>query len=86
MMIRDTWEQLDRRFPEMKIDAYVVMPNHMHGIVWLVGAPLVGAPHHRNVGATTRVAPTLGDVVGVFKSITTDLNTIAQQELKRIGQ
>jgi len=38
-----------------------------------VGAALVPAPGSvtSNVGATTRVAPTLGDVIGAFKSITT---------------
>ncbi|MBI5657489.1 MAG: hypothetical protein HZC44_12025 [Geobacter sp.] len=55
----------------MKIDTYVIMLSHVHGIVWLVGTPLVGAPDRRNGRATTRVAPTLGDVVGAFKSITT---------------
>jgi putative transposase len=34
----------------------------------IVGAGLVPAPHLR---ATTRVAPTLGEIIGAFKSITT---------------
>jgi REP element-mobilizing transposase RayT len=36
------------------------MPNHLHGIVSIVGKR-----------ATTRVAPTLGNIVGQFKSIST---------------
>ena len=47
------------------------MPNHVHFIVWLnaVGAPLAGAhpPHPSRAG--TSPAPTLGQVVGAFKSI-----------------
>jgi putative transposase len=70
-MLVNTLERLNQRFPEVKIDAHAVMPNHIHGIIWLVGAPLVGALDH-DIGSTTRVAPTLGDVVGAFKSITTD--------------
>jgi putative transposase len=79
MMAANAWQDLNRRFPDVKIDAYVVMPNHIHGIIWLVGAPLVGAldcaihgAHGDGIRATTRVAPTLGDVMGAFKSITTD--------------
>ena len=67
--------QLSSRFPTMELDAFVVMPNHVHGIVVLnlsVGVPLVGTQREGNGDrATTRVAPTLGDVVGAYKSITT---------------
>ncbi len=27
------WEQLDKRFPEIEIDEFIVMPDHMHGII-----------------------------------------------------
>ena len=67
------------RFPEIDLDAYVVMPNHIHGIVVLsdaaaiVGAPLVGAHQNGRERATTRAAPraapTAGTVVGAFKSM-----------------
>jgi REP element-mobilizing transposase RayT len=76
IMVISGWEQLNERFTAVRIDAYVVMPNHIHGVIWLVGAPLVGALDDgiraTTRRATTRVAPTLGDVVGAFKSITTD--------------
>ena len=70
-MVAKQWKELNKRFPEVKTDAHVVMPNHLHGVVWLVGAPLVGALDD-GTRATTRVAPTLGHVIGAFKSITTD--------------
>jgi putative transposase len=51
------------------------MPNHIHGIIGIVGVPLVGT--RKTVGdlpkrADTRPAPTagLGDIIGAFKSIT----------------
>ena len=52
-MARQTWEALPRRFPGIGIDAFMVMPNHIHGIVIInqldaddlpVGVPLVGTP------------------------------------------
>jgi len=40
MMVANTWAELGKRFSEVKIDAYVVTPNHFHGIIWLGrGAP-----------------------------------------------
>jgi putative transposase len=105
-MIRDILEQLPNRFDNIELDAFIVMPNHVHGIInivgarddsqetdtpadvctrcnaheqnsYFVGAPLVGALENDRPGALenhragTRPAPTLGDVVGKFKSIST---------------
>jgi len=78
-MLAAMWNGIPARLPGVEIDAFVVMPNHLHGIILLadaVGAPLVGAHAHAAVNrATTRVAPTdisrLGDVVGAFKSLAT---------------
>ena len=59
-------------------DEFVVMPNHLHGIVWIVETDEQPAV----VGATRRVAPTggrprgpqpgsLGAIIGQFKSLVT---------------
>ena len=59
------------------------MPNHIHFIVWLnpVGAPLAGAHNARPMTrAGASPAPTLGEVVGAFKSI------VATEWLKWLGQ
>jgi len=105
-MVAAEWDRLMDRFPTIELDAFVVMPNHIHGIVVIsfadarsdsgVGAGLVPAPRVgtgtsavTEPGATTRVAPTgigagitaravevepiLGDIIGAFKSLTTDL-------------
>ncbi len=55
-MVIAQWEALADRFPGVEIDALVVMPNHVHGIVWICdGKPTPRANANR---ATTRVAPT----------------------------
>ena len=41
-MVEAVWDDLPRRFPGIDLDAFVVMPNHVHGIIVIVGA--VGAP------------------------------------------
>ena len=49
-IVQKTWEDLPDRFSNIRLDEFVIMPNHVHGIIWIVGAPL-GAP--RNDGAYT---------------------------------
>ena len=77
-MIHAVWSTLPRRFPQMETDAFVIMPNHVHGIIVLTDDPNVGASlvDAQEDGAPTRAAPTgssasLGDIVGAFKSMTT---------------
>ena len=79
-MVRRVWTGLPDRFPNVAVGDFIVMPNHIHAIVDIydVGAPLVGAQTNKLLpgaaeanGATTRVAPTLGAVIGAFKSLTT---------------
>ena len=55
-------EQLPIRFPAVTIDKYVIMPNHIHLILTLQ-AGTGGA----------RPSPTVTQVVGTFKSMTTRL-------------
>lgn len=78
-MIDEQWNALAKRFPNIELDVYQIMPNHSHGIVAIVesvGAALVVARNmdtkdiHAN-GAGIKPAPTLGDIIGAFKSITT---------------
>ena len=82
-IIQTVWDAIPEHHPGIENDAFVIMPNHIHGIVVItnvnasasasVGAGLVPA-HMAGVTAiraTTRVAPTVGDVVGAFKSRTT---------------
>ena len=85
-MIEKQWQALMKRFSNMQSEEYVVMPNHIHGIIKLtVGAPLVGAqivdvPYKADIqtcsqpqkGQPQGIAPTVGDIVGAFKSITTN--------------
>ncbi len=51
---------MEARFPGVKIDKYVIMPNHIHAII---------AIKHGTAGASP--CPTLSDIVCAFKSITT---------------
>ncbi len=37
-MVQTVWEELSIHYPGVETDAFVVMPNHIHGVVVLVGA------------------------------------------------
>jgi REP element-mobilizing transposase RayT len=66
-IIERVWENLPARFPSIKLDAFSLMPNHVHGIIAIVGAGLA-LPDKQGAASS---APTLGDVVRTFKSIST---------------
>lgn len=42
-MVENEWLNLKTRFPNIELHEYVVMPNHFHGILEIVGATLVVA-------------------------------------------
>lgn len=75
-MIKKFWFKISERFNIVELDEFQIMPNHIHGIISIVGAGFIPAHDISNNRATTRVAPTrtfptVGDIVGAFKSLTT---------------
>jgi REP element-mobilizing transposase RayT len=42
-MIENEWLNLENRFPNIELHEFIVMPNHFHGILKIVGAALVAA-------------------------------------------
>ena len=80
-IINDVWLALPSWFPTIELDEFVVMPNHVHFVVWIVGMPFTGVldtnkqdegqprpyviPKPNKINST----PTLGDIVGAFKSL-----------------
>lgn len=52
-VVDNLWQTVPDHHP-VRLDDYVIMPNHLHGILILTGGP--------------RPAPTLGNIIGLFKS------------------
>lgn len=44
-MVMRWWKELPHKFPSVATDAYALMPNHLHGIIILVGADLCVRPN-----------------------------------------
>ncbi len=57
IILEESWHALPERFPGVTLDEFIIMPDHVHFILCLDG--------------TKEHAPTLGQVVGTYKSITT---------------
>ena len=57
-VVQSCWDKIPAHFPMVELDAFVVMPNHVHGIIVIVdigvrathGSPVHGAPVHGAIG------------------------------------
>ena len=62
-MVQHWWDKLPTKFPTVESDVFVVMPNHIHGIILIVGMEPTGLT--RGTGLTHGSAPTeMGDAGG----------------------
>ena len=75
-LIEKRWIQTPHHFPNAATDEFVIMPNHMHGIIWIVAANAavgasagVGAQHATPLLQTP--SGSLGAIVRSFKSAVT---------------
>jgi putative transposase len=70
-MIESVWVDMPTYYPGVEADTFIVMPNHIHGIVLLVGAGPRACPN--DTGQPQGVAPTmsLADIIHRFKTLTT---------------
>ena len=69
--IRDAWEWLAKRYPYVKLDEYVVMPNHFHGIIVLTNDR---QPHHHS----RPMNKPLGRLMAAFKTVSTKQTNLLQ--------
>jgi putative transposase len=74
-MIQRWWDKLPEKFPGVETDAFVIMPNHAHGIIVVTGEH-VGSPQQSgsppppgNVGVNPRVDPIPRDDLGQSRGI-----------------
>ncbi len=88
------WNEIPDHFPNVLLDYFVVMPNHIHGIINIVGAK------HSHLASTNKVNPlpvnasplqplqpcgtdkgSLGAIIQNFKSVTTrKVNKVLEQQ------
>ena len=60
-MIKNIWEEIPENYEGINVDVFQIMPNHMHGIIQIVGAGSHACPEKLS----------LSDIVHRFKSFST---------------
>jgi REP element-mobilizing transposase RayT len=63
-IVRECWNHVPKHYSNVELDEFVVMPNHVHGIMFIMDNP-VGTRHASPLQAKRNH---LGDVIGSFKS------------------
>jgi REP element-mobilizing transposase RayT len=81
------WQAIPNHFPHVELDAFVVMPNHLHGIL-VIGDILVGAIHESPLRYPCGSTPkSLGAIVGLYKAaVSKRINTICNTQGHSIWQ
>lgn len=81
MMVRSVWEDLPSFYPGTETDEFVVMPNHVHGIVAVVKTAPDG--HSDSGGPSAQVRGlSLPDIVHRYKTLTTKRYSDAVEQLQ----
>ena len=72
-IVAQAWQWLARQYPYVDIDEWVIMPNHLHGIIWIVNNDASGRGGSRPAPTTHPVHPqkSLGRLIGAFKTTST---------------
>ena len=64
-LVKDAWEALPVRYPSIALDAFCIMPNHIHGILNITDA--VGTVHEPLLSQTDRRNMLLPKAIGYLK-------------------
>jgi len=77
-IVKDCWLEIPKHFQSVTLDEYVIMPNHLHGIVIIDEHHRVGARHaspnstnDKNTKPKGTPIQSLGAIIGSFKSAAT---------------
>jgi putative transposase len=65
-IVATVWRSIPDRFPGVDLDEYMLMPNHIHGIIML-------PDRYVQYGSTATGNPSLGKIIAYFKYLSTKL-------------
>lgn len=98
-IVEAQWQTLPERFPVVTLDAYVIMPNHFHGIIVICRDAPCGCPDlgHEQSGALEREGHpqgaalqnlAIGEIIGSFKSLCVNawLKIIKDEKIDTVGK
>ncbi len=82
-MILKTWNEIPQFYPRIQIDTFIIMPDHIHGIIII-------EPHQKPVGEDPRVLPAQANSIGNLAigesgqtqgSVPTDVDVLSLSEV-----
>ena len=90
-IVHDAWLWLEKQYPYVTLDEWIIMPDHMHGIVVIGERPRCKGGSRTALTTNTALTPKsmtistpprrkpLGQLIGAFKTVSTkQINTIRQ--------
>jgi putative transposase len=90
-IVRSVWTKLPQHFRSIELDEFVIMPNHMHGIIWLSGIGCRGeafAPRlmqsSQNVDTNASPLPCNGTKSGSIGAIVQNSKSISTRRINQI--
>lgn len=54
----NVWDEIQEYSENVETDAFIVMPNHVHGIIWITG----------EINRAPTITPALGEIVRSYKA------------------
>lgn len=76
-IVAEAWLWLENHYRHVELDQWLIMPNHLHGIILIGEKPCRGASRSALIPGGSRTAPTLappkplGRLIGSFKTVST---------------
>jgi putative transposase len=71
MIVFEEWKETEKKRHNIKLDSWIIMPNHIHGIIIITEKcdhPVETS--RRDVSTTIKLKPdSLGSIIGQFKSV-----------------
>jgi len=83
-IVRECWVAIPDHFPRVSLDKFVIMPNHIHGL--LVFGPVVGAQQCCALGRVQEPRVKAGSLAAIVRSFKAIVTRRAHDELRWQGE
>ncbi len=64
----DHWQQIPEHFPHVRLDAFIIMPNHIHGIIFITHAAHGVRRSPAKNQHMAKIAPKVGSLPTIMRS------------------
>lgn len=79
VIVEQVWHQIPHHFFSITLDAAVIMPNHIHGIIVIAEESFLVQQESQDLAPNQNAKkPTLGQIIAYFKYQSTKLINVAQ--------